>query len=76
MKLKVRQPRTAIWVKFLFGLFAHPAIAMVCWGAFVEMSGFDLPKLGYWAFFMLNLIASALIRSGDFPYELEIKEED
>ena len=44
------------WLGLGVSLFASPAIAMVAWGAFVEMSQVNLPKFGYWEFFMLHLV--------------------
>lgn len=50
-------------VRLIVDLFGRPAIAMVAWGAFIEMSGTLLPKFGYWEFFMLNLAAMILTSS-------------
>jgi len=44
-------------------LFLAPFLAMVCWGAFIELSGVNLPKFGYWEFFLLNIAISMLVRS-------------
>jgi hypothetical protein len=42
----------------VYDTFARPALAMVCWGAFVHIAGLPLDWcLGYWAFFMLNFVA-------------------
>lgn len=53
-------------------MFISPAIAMVAWGAFVEMSGVSLPKFSYWEFFMLNL-ACTIFRTS-VPLKWDIKE--
>lgn len=56
-KMKVETDNITDFVSGVFTLFATPAIAMLAWGAFIEITGLDLPKFGYWAFFMLNLVA-------------------
>lgn len=44
----------------LMATFASPWIAMLAWGAFIHMTGFPLPFIGYWAMFMLCIVGGAI----------------
>lgn len=58
---KIIPDPTPLLLAGIYDTFGRPAIAMVCWGAFVHMT--DLPLewcLGYWPFFMLNCVATLL----------------
>jgi len=57
----------------LLSVFASPALSMLAWGAFIEMSGIAWPKFGYWEFFMLNIVLQ-IVRSG-IPLKWNIKED-
>ena len=38
-------------------LFARPAVAMLAWGTFLHLTDIHLPYIGYWGWFMLNIVA-------------------
>ena len=60
-------------IKLIFDLFARPAIVMLAWGAFINMSGVTLPAFGYWEFFMLN--TACMIFNSSAITQWDIKKE-
>ena len=72
--MKIKPPGISALGMGIKNWFVVPAIAMVAWGAFVSMMGYDWPRPGYWEFFMLRLVAGLIMR---VPCtEWVIKKED
>ena len=72
--MKIREEVGAECGRVLGDLFVKPWIAMVAWGAFVHMTGFNLPFLSYWQMFMLNLVAGIFTSSR--PYAWKVDEDE
>jgi len=57
MNIVYRVKETSKWslARWLVSIFAQPAIIMITWGAFINMSDLGWPAFGYWECFMLRL---------------------
>ncbi len=55
--MKIKPPGIPALGMGIKNWFVVPALAMVAWGAFVSMMGYDWPRPGYWEFFMLRIVA-------------------
>ncbi len=72
--MKIKPPGIQALGMGIKNWFVVPALAMMAWGAFVSMMGYDWPRPGYWEFFMLRLVAGLIMR---VPCtEWVIKKED